>query len=226
MSAETGTAATDTEDAPADERGAALVDELATAFGDALVGTHHEPGREIHARFETAAWADAAVTLNERLGFTYFSFLSAIDWLPSPFGRSMDADVDKVIASEDRTTPGEVSEWGTTGGATRFQILARLYSVERRQALVLKADVPDDTLTIDTWTRTFGGANWHERETWEMFGIDFAGHPGLRHIYLPSDFEGFPLRKDYPLVARIVKPWPGIVDVEGMPGDGSDEDES
>jgi NADH-quinone oxidoreductase subunit C len=50
-----------------------------------------------------------------------------------------------------------------------------------------------------------------------MFGIRFRGHPGLRNLYLPGDFEGHPLRKDFPLLARLVKPWPGIVDVEPMP---------
>jgi NADH-quinone oxidoreductase subunit C len=53
-----------------------------------------------------------------------------------------------------------------------------------------------------------------------MFGVAFDGHPSLRHLYLPSEFEGHPLRKDYPLLARIVKPWPGLVDVEAMPGEG------
>ena len=52
-----------------------------------------------------------------------------------------------------------------------------------------------------------------------MFGISFDGHPGLRHLYLPGEFEGHPLRKDFPLLARLVKPWPGIVDVEPMPGE-------
>ena len=56
-----------------------------------------------------------------------------------------------------------------------------------------------------------------------MFGISFAGHPDLRNMYLPTDFEGYPLRKDFPLLARIVKPWPGIVDVEPLPGDDEDE---
>ena len=50
-----------------------------------------------------------------------------------------------------------------------------------------------------------------------MFGIAFVGHPYLRHLYLPGDFEGHPLRKDFPLLARLVKPWPGIVDVEPCP---------
>ena len=57
-----------------------------------------------------------------------------------------------------------------------------------------------------------------------MYGITFTGHPHLVHLYLPGAFEGYPLRKDFPLLARRVKPWPGIVDVEPMPG-GDDEAE-
>jgi NADH-quinone oxidoreductase subunit C len=56
-----------------------------------------------------------------------------------------------------------------------------------------------------------------------MYGIGFTGHRYLEPIYLPTGFEGHPLRKDYPLLARVVKPWPGIVDVEPMPG-GDDEE--
>ena len=59
-----------------------------------------------------------------------------------------------------------------------------------------------------------------------MFGINFRGHPNLAHLYLPSEFEGHPLRKDYPLLARRVKPWPGIVDVELMPGQDDADDEA
>ena len=50
-----------------------------------------------------------------------------------------------------------------------------------------------------------------------MYGVTFTGHPGLRKIYLPGDFEGNPLRKDFPLLARTVKPWPGVVDIEEIP---------
>ena len=71
----------------------------------------------------------------------------------------------------------------------------------------------------------YPGADWHERECWEMYGFRFEGHPNLRHIYLPSAFEGHPLRKDFPLLAREVKPWPGLVDVEAMPGEAAGEDE-
>jgi NADH-quinone oxidoreductase subunit C len=72
----------------------------------------------------------------------------------------------------------------------------------------------------------FRGADWHEREAWEMFGFDFAGHPSLRHLYLPGEFEGHPLRKDFPLLSRVVKPWPGLVDKEPIPGEADEAQDS
>ncbi len=83
----------------------------------------------------------------------------------------------------------------------------------------MKADLDPDDPRIDSLVPLFRGADWHERETWEMYGVEFDGHPGLRHLYLPGEFEGYPLRKDFPLLARIVKPWPGLVNVEPMPGE-------
>ena len=145
------------------------------------------------------------------MGFVYFCYLSAIDWLPSPYGRGED---DPTEPPPERST--EVRQ-GVAGGETRFQVLARVTDLERHVGVTLKADVPDDTMTIESWFTVYAGANWHERETHEMFGISFAGHPDLRNMYLPTEFEGYPLRKDFPLLSRMVKPWPGIVDVEPMP---------
>jgi NADH-quinone oxidoreductase subunit C len=56
-----------------------------------------------------------------------------------------------------------------------------------------------------------------------MFGIDFDGLPNMRHLFLPYEFHGHPLRKDFPLLARTVKPWPGLVDVEPMLGEDEPE---
>jgi NADH-quinone oxidoreductase subunit C len=156
------------------------------------------------------------------LGLQYFCFLSVIDWLPSPFGRGMDAEVDRALAGNGAREPEPVTH-GVTGGETRFQVFARLYSVTDHLGLTLKSDVPDDTGTVESWSTVFAGANWHEREAWEMYGVVFDGHPNLRNLYLPGAFEGHPLRKDFPLLSRVVKPWPGIVDVEGMPGVADDE---
>jgi NADH-quinone oxidoreductase subunit C len=94
------------------------------------------------------------------------------------------------------------------------------------QRVVLKTDVDEHDPRVESWVSIYPGADWHERETWEMYGIVFDGHPALRHLYLPFEFEGHPLRKDFPLLAREVKPWPGLVDVEPMPGEDGDDDEA
>ena len=194
--------------------------EITVALGDAVEDSFEKGSDDdvdTWVRVKTSAWRDAASTLREKLDYDYFCFLSAIDWLPSPYGRG-EEDPTAERAAIDSTI-----RQGYTGGATRMQVFARLVNHRTHHGVTLKADVPDDSLTIDSWVGVFAGANWHERETHEMFGISFAGHPDLRNMYLPTDFEGHPLRKDFPLLARIVKPWPGIVDVEPLPG-GSDEE--
>ena len=80
-------------------------------------------------------------------------------------------------------------------------MFARLYTSTRTSGITLKADLDDDDPTVDSIVPVFAGADWHERETWEMYGFNFDGHPGLRHLYLPGAFEGHPLRKDFPLIS-------------------------
>lgn len=98
-----------------------------------------------------------------------------------------------------------------------FEVVCHLISPERGIELTLKTAVSKDDPKLPTITDVFKGANWHERECHEMFGIVFEGHPNLSKLYLPEEFEGFPLRKSYVLGARLVKPWPGHVDVEEIP---------
>lgn len=208
----------DTPDTPAlasDTLREGIVDALRTALGDQLVAVELKPNVDLWVRVTPAAWRDAGLAPRDQ-GFHYFCFLSAIDWMPSPFGRGED---DPSQPAPERST--EIRQ-GVTGGDTRFQVFARVTDIERHVGITIKADVPDDTQVVDSWVTVYAGANWHERETHEMFGIGFAGHPDLRNIYLPTDFEGHPLRKDFPLLARIVKPWPGIVDVEPLPGEGDE----
>ena len=75
--------------------------------------------------------------------------------------------------------------------------------------VLLRTRVPREAATLPTLTGVFRGAAWHERETHEMFGIDFDGHPGLVPLLLPDGFEGHPLRKEFVLASRVAKPWPG-----------------
>jgi NADH-quinone oxidoreductase subunit C len=206
------------EEAPRDSEREALLEVLSAELGDSLVGSHIRPGDDLWIRVTRDTWRHAAEVCRLRLDCEFFDFLSAIDWLPSPFGRDMDSQEDIAVhGREDKELPPMTS--GYAGGDTRFQVFARYQSVNRHHGVTVKADLPDDDLSVESLAGTFAGANWHERETAEMFGITFVGHPNPIRLYLPGDFEGFPLRKDFPLLARRVKPWPGIVDVEPMPGD-------
>jgi NADH-quinone oxidoreductase subunit C len=190
---------------------------ITSALGSAVVESLVKPNDDLWIRVTSESWLTTAETLKS-LGYNYFCFVSAIDWLPSPFGKGED-DPTEPAPERDNTI-----KQGYTGGQTRFQVLARLTQPHTSIGVNIKADVDDSTMAVDSWTSVFAGANWHERETWEMFGIGFNGHPDLRKMYLPADFEGHPLRKDFPLLARIVKPWPGIVDVEPLPGDDEQEE--
>jgi len=206
-----------------DEVREALLSALETELGDAIVEQHLRPGDDLWLRVSRDSWVTTGTVLRRKMGFGYFGFLSAIDWMPSPYGRDMDSQVDLTLNPPEDEAETPEMEWGVAGGSTRFQILARVNDIVNGRAVTLKVDVPDDDLAIDTWIPVYEGANWHEREVHEMFGINFVGHSNLRNLYLPGAFEGHPMRKDFALLSRRIKPWPGIVDVEQMPGDDEDE---
>ncbi len=94
----------------------------------------------------------------------------------------------------------------------RFEVVYHLYSIKHRHRLRLKAEVSESDPTIDSVMPVWVGANWHEREAYDLYGIVFRGHPDLRRILMPEDWEGHPLRKDYP-VKGPEKEWPGFLDI-------------
>ena len=211
---------TETPALPGDALREGIIEDLRSALGEHLLDTYLIPQRDLWVRVAPEAWVATAEALKSR-GFDYFCFLSAIDWLPSPYGKGED---DPSAPPEEPSPDKGAIKQGYAGGGTRFQMLARLTDLRRHVSVTIKADVRD-SLTMPTWIHVYAGANWHERETHEMFGIGFEGHPDLRNLYLPGEFEGYPLRKDFPLLSRMVKPWPGIVDVEPMPGGDDEGDE-
>ncbi len=88
------------------------------------------------------------------------------------------------------------------GQQPRFELVYHFYSTRHRHRLRLKARVDERDPTIDSLVPLWVGANWLERETFDMYGVRFRGHPDLRRIYLYEEFEGHPLRKDYPKEKR------------------------
>jgi len=95
------------------------------------------------------------------------------------------------------------------GQSPRFMVVYQLYSISAHQRLRLKAVVEENDARIDTVCGVWGTANWLERECWDLMGISFNNHPDLRRILLPADWEGHPLRKDYPVQGPDREPYQG-----------------
>ena len=90
------------------------------------------------------------------------------------------------------------------GGGEPLQIVYQLWSVGHKRALRVKCELPLDGLSLDSVVELWNAANWLEREVFDLFGIDFRGHPDLRRILMPQNYaEGYPLRKDFPLRGRF-----------------------
>jgi NADH-quinone oxidoreductase subunit C len=140
-------------------------------------------------------------------------------------------DVTVTVATDDWV--GAVERLRDAGGYTYFDwlsavddgpdgfgIFCHLYNPAERQHVLLSTRVTREEPALATVTGVFRGASWHERETREMFGIEFVGHPYPARLLLSESFEGHPLRKDFVLTARVSKTWPGAKE-PGESGDGS-----
>lgn len=88
------------------------------------------------------------------------------------------------------------------GLKARFEVVYHLYSVEKNHRIRIKAPVTDDNCEINSVTSVWIGADWFEREAWDMYGVRFLGHQNLKRILLYEEFEGHPLRKDYSKTKR------------------------
>ncbi|MFF5210372.1 NADH-quinone oxidoreductase subunit C [Streptosporangium sp. NPDC000396] len=105
----------------------------------------------------------------------------------------------------------EFFDWltGVDEPPDEFSVVAHVFAPASRGHLLLRTRVPRADPRLPSAVGVFRGADWHERETFEMFGVIFEGHPNLVPLLLPEGFEGFPLRKDFVLASRVAKAWPG-----------------
>jgi NADH-quinone oxidoreductase subunit C len=146
-----------------------VLDALRERFGAAVLETHSDFGDDT-AVIDPARWKDVCQFLHDD---------PAMDF---------DLPVDLCGVDYPKRVP-------------RMEVVMHLYSVSRRHRIRLKARVGDDELAgceLDSVTSIWSGMNWLERETFDMSGVTFKGHPDLRRILMYPEFEGHPLRKDYP----------------------------
>jgi NADH-quinone oxidoreductase subunit C len=84
----------------------------------------------------------------------------------------------------------------------RFEVVYHLFSLSKKQRVRIKVPAPSQNPEVDSLVSLWPIANWFEREVWDMFGVKFRGHPNLKRILLYEEFEGYPLRRDYPIQKR------------------------
>jgi NADH:ubiquinone oxidoreductase subunit C len=170
--------------------------EWAGPVADAVGGEAEVAFGTAKIRVPADRWVDALTTARDEFDLVFFSWLSAVDW-------ANDVAVGDPLQSETDE---------------RYEVLATVADLTEGRRVTFSA--------IASLIEVYAGADWHEREANEMFGIVFDGHPNLSNLYLPDAFQGHPLRKSFALLSREVKPWPGKVDVEEMPEKDEDADES
>jgi NADH-quinone oxidoreductase subunit C len=145
---------------------------LATALGDGVFTTSQFDDN-VRIHVPTARLIELLTVLKDRCGFQFLAELGGIDYLGYP---------------------------GWT--RSRFEVHYVLLNLDTNERLIVKAGVNDPNPTLPSVVPIWNGANWMEREVFDMYGIKFEGHPDLRRILMPEEFTAFPLRKDYPLRGR------------------------
>lgn len=144
-------------------------------FGDGVI--REESFRDqvsFYVKAELLADICQAILDNPELDVKYLSDITAVDWL------------------------GHESE-----SEGRFEVCYNLYSLGQKYRFFLKVRANEDELTIPTLSLIWPSANWMEREVYDLFGVNFEGHPDLTKILTPDELEGHPLRQDYPLTYEV-----------------------
>ena len=118
-------------------------------------------------------------------GYTFFTFITCVDHLHRDDGRPPFTGF-------------------MEGDAPRFELVYQLRDLERRRLIRIRTFLGAEDPSIESAHDLFGPANWDEREVWDMFGIRFEGHPDLVRILMPEDWEGHPLRRDFPVGGESV----------------------
>ena len=184
-------------------KNSSLIELITGRFPEVVSASHTYRGDET-AVLRREFLLDVARFLKEdpALQMNFLMDLTAVDY--STFGKS---PAPAFFASSGvAVTPSsqipDDDPWPGPPGEVRFVVVYHFYSLQHRHRLRLVVPVAEADPELDSLTSLWAGADWLEREVWDMFGIRFLGHPDLKRILMYEEFEGHPLRKDYPVNKR------------------------
>ncbi|MBD9368801.1 NADH-quinone oxidoreductase subunit C [Xanthomonas sp. XNM01] len=199
------------------EPAASFAQRLRARFPGAEV-TVAEPRGEVTLEADASDWLATCQALRDELGFEQLSALSGVDYLgygsdewdtgdvsSGGFSRGVEGKTAGRLAWGERPTEqGGEQIVATEVPVRRFAAVAHLMSYAHNQRLRVRCYAPDDALpVVPSVTGLWPGANWFEREAFDLFGIVFEGHPDLRRILTDYGFVGHPFRKDFPLIGNV-----------------------
>jgi NADH-quinone oxidoreductase subunit C len=177
---------------------AALTEMLRGRFGEAILSAHQYRGDETLA-VQCAALLRIGRFLKEddATRMDLLMDLTAVDY--SAFGKKKSPAFfsSSGVAVKPSLQIADENPWPGPPEDMRFTLVIHLYSTVHKHRLRLLVPIAEDSSEVDSLTPVWAGANWLEREVWDMFGIKFRGHSDLRRILMYDEFKGHPLRKDY-----------------------------
>jgi NADH-quinone oxidoreductase subunit C len=141
--------------------------------------------------------------LKDKFGSVNFEFSEFRDELTVLFDKKNVVEVCRFLKDDNELQfklCEDVTAIDWARSKNRFTVVYHIYSIKNGFRLALKADVDESGCSIDSVSSVWKTANWEERETYDMYGIIFNNHPDLRRMYMPEEFEYYPLRKDFPLM--------------------------
>lgn len=180
-----------------------LIAAITDHFPDSVVSSHSYRGDDtIALKPESLIEVARFLKKDENLLMDLLMDLSAVDY--STYGKAPSRAF--FASSGNKVRPRanmrDEESWPGPIPGTRFAVVYHFYSIQHRHRLRIVVALQDSDLEVDSLTDLWAGANWLEREVWDMFGIRFRGHPDLKRILMYEEFEGHPLRKDYPVNRR------------------------
>ena len=182
-----------------------LSERLKAKLPDAVLALHAWRGDEtVTVRPENLLEVARLLKEDPEFQMNFLMDLSAVDY--SVFGQMLKGQGAHPNAGipirQPMNVPTEEPWPGQAVPAARFEVVYHFFSLPLKARIRVKVPVEESNPEVDSVVALWAGANWFEREIWDMYGIRFRGHPDLRRLLMYAEFEGHPLRKDYPINKR------------------------